>query len=88
MASHAAFGFGAALIVLLIILTMIPFVKSYFGSYIPNTPQLDGFTSGGGQACSVGGAGGDPCPEGFFCDRGVDASGHRTYNGTCTPIYI
>jgi hypothetical protein len=86
MASHAAFGFGAALIVLLIILTMIPFVKSMFGNYIPNTPQLEGFQAG--QACSVGGAGGDPCPEGFFCNRAVDASGHRSYNGSCTPIYI
>ena len=88
MANQAAFGFGAALIMLLIILTMIPFVTSMLGSYIPNTPQLDGFTSGGGQACSVGGVGGDPCPEGFFCDRGVDASGHRTYNGSCTPIFM
>ena len=90
MASHAAFGLGAALILLLIILTMIPFVKGMFGSYIPNTPQLEGFeVAGAGQACSTGGGtGGTPCPEGFFCDRAVDASGHRTTSGSCVPIFV
>lgn len=98
MANNLAFGLGAALIYLLIILTMIPFIKDMFKSYFPNTPYIENFLAveeeeeegffGGGQACREGGPDGIPCPEGSFCSQGVNASGHRTRDGTCSPIYM
>ena len=86
MANQVAFGLGAALIFLLIILSMAPFVKSMFGSYLPNRPYTEGFSAG--QSCREGGPDGVPCPEGFFCSRGIDEAGHLKRDGTCSPIYV
>jgi hypothetical protein len=88
MANQVAFGLGAALVFLLIILSMTPFVKNMFGEYLPNRPYATEGFFGAGQSCREGGPDGVPCPEGFFCNQSIDASGHRTRNGSCQPIYM
>jgi hypothetical protein len=87
MANQVAFGLGAAFIFLLIILSMAPFVRSMFSSYLPNRAYVEGFFAAG-QSCREGGPDGIPCPEGYFCNQGINASGHRTRDGSCTPTYM
>ena len=86
MANQLAFGLGAALIYLLIILSMVPFVTSMLGAYLPNRAYVEGFFAGG-QSCRVGGPDGVPCPEGSFCSQGIDSSGHSNRDGKCVSIY-
>lgn len=87
MASNLAFGLGAALIMLLVILTVIPFLKSMMHPFLSDSMNniIEQFDVG--KACRQGGPDGIPCPEGFFCNRGIDASGHSKVDGTCSPIY-
>ena len=87
MPNNLAFGLGAALLILLVVLTVIPYMKSMLRPFLsePFYNVIERFDSG--QACRDGGPDGVPCPEGSFCSRGIDEAGHLKRDGTCSPIY-